>query len=183
MNLLNRIRLSQKKDVFYDLGCGYGRPCVWIAPRVKLAVGYENHIDRFKRAKLAVEKSGYKNIFIKHSDFSFASYRKATIIYSIVDIGLQIMARINRQSKPGTRVILYRRPNYPIKGKKISGNYFIMRTPFKKARDPDEFAKMILGRKTATIEDLYKKLGTEDTRDLRREIRLSVKEWKKFVIN
>jgi SAM-dependent methyltransferase len=181
MNLLSKIRLSKEKDVFYDLGCGYGRLCIWIAPRVKLAIGYENHYDRFKRAKRAAEESGYENILIKNSDFSFASYNKATIIYSIVDIGLQVMTRINKQSKPGTRLILYKRPNYPIKGSRISGNYFIMRTPFKRAKDQNEFAKMVLDQRNVTIDDLYKKLGAEDTKDLKREIRESENAWKKFL--
>lgn len=178
---MGKIRLSKEEDVFYDLGCGYGRLCIWIAPKVKLAIGYENHYDRFKRAKQDVEKSEYKNIIIKNSDFTFASFRKATIIYSIVDIGLQVLARINKQAKSGTRVILYRRPNYPIKAERISGYYFIMRTPIRRVKDPSEFARMMLDQRNVTIEDLYKRLGTEDGKDLRREITDSEKEWRRFL--
>jgi hypothetical protein len=130
MSLLRKVKLSKTKDVFFDLGTGYANPCVWVAPKVKLAAGYENHYDRFKRARRYVRKSGFKNIVIKYADFSLASYKKATVIYSMVDIGLHIMAKINRQSRSGTRVIQYWRPNYPIKGRRISGNYFLMTTRF-----------------------------------------------------
>lgn len=179
-SLLKRIKLSKSKDVFYDLGCGYGRVCIWVAPKVKLAIGYENHSDRFNIARRDVEKSGYKNIIIRNRDFFFASYKKATVIYSIVDVGLHIMARINRQAKVGTRVIQYRRPNYPLKARLISGNYFLMKTPFKRVRNEDEYAKIILGRNEAKIEDLYKKSGREERNYLKKEIREAEKAWKKL---
>jgi SAM-dependent methyltransferase len=179
MDLLSKAKLSKNKDVFFDLGCGFGRVCIWMAPKVRLAVGFENHYDRFKVARGAAEKSGYKNISIRYADFSFASFKKATIIYSIVDIGLHVVARINRQAKSGTRLILYRRPSYPIKGKRISGNYFLMKTPIKRVKDESEFARTILGR-DATIDELYRAVGKEDAKDLKREVRQSEKLWKEL---
>jgi SAM-dependent methyltransferase len=183
-DFMHVLRLTKPKssDVFYDLGCGYGRLCIWIAPRVKLAVGFETHYDRYKRAKLAVERSKLKNVEIRRVDFSRVSYSKATIIYSMVDTGLPVMARINRLSKSGTKFIQYARPNYPIKGKRLFGNYFMMKTPFERVKDQDEFARIFLGRKKATIEEMHAELGKRDSGALKREIRESESSWKLLFI-
>jgi predicted RNA methylase len=41
----------QKKDVFCDLGCGYGFVCIWASRRCKLAVGIEEDPKRARRAR------------------------------------------------------------------------------------------------------------------------------------
>ncbi|MGI0091449.1 MAG: hypothetical protein ACREBS_07050 [Nitrososphaerales archaeon] len=173
---------SKKSDVFYDLGCGYGRVCIWSAHRVKLSVGFENHYDRYRRAKWAVESSGLKNVEIRYANFSHASYKNATIVYSMLGLVLYDLARINRQSKNGTILIQYWRPNYPVKARRVSGNYFMMKTPLKRVKDEDEFARMVLGRKKAGIEDLNRKLTREDRISLKREIHESDSEWKRLFI-
>jgi SAM-dependent methyltransferase len=180
--LLREINLSKDRDIFYDLGCGYGRVCIWAAPKVELSIGYENHHDRFKVAEREVKKSGLKNIEMRNRDFFFASYKRATVVYSMVDVGLQVMARINRQSKAGTRVIQYRRPNYPLKAKWISGNYFLMETPFKRVKNPDEFAKILLDRANATIQHLNNHLDKEERNYLKREVRESDEVWEELFL-
>jgi len=175
--LLNKIKLSKERDIFYDLGCGYGKVCIWVAPKVKFSIGYENHHDRFKVALREVEKSGFKNIMIRNRDFFLASYKRATVIYSMVDVGLHVMARINRQSRPGTMIVQYRRPNYPLEAKWISGNYFLMKTPLQRTKNADDFAKILLGRRRATIDDLFKHLGREERKYLKKEIREADKLW------
>jgi SAM-dependent methyltransferase len=178
---LLRVIRPTKKDVFYDLGCGYGRLCIWIAPKVKLAIGFENHFDRYRRAKLAVERSGVNNVQIRYADFGRASYKNATIIYSIVDVGLRVMGRIDRQCEHGAKFVQYWRPNYPLKGKRILGDYFLMKTPFQRVKDENEFARIYLGRKKkATIEDMYAHFGKEDRTCLKREIRESRSSWERF---
>ncbi len=180
--LLNRIGLSKERDIFYDLGCGYGKVCIWAAPKVKFAIGYENHHDRFKVAVREVEKSGFKNIAIRNRDFFLASYKRATLIYSMVDVGLHVMARINRQSRRGTKVVQYRRPNYPLEAKWITGNYFLMKTPFERTKNADDFAKILLGRKGVTIEDLFKHLGRDEGKYLKKEIHEADKLWKELFL-
>lgn len=180
--LLRKINTSKKKEIFYDLGCGYGNVCIWIAPRVKLAVGFENHRDRFKRAKLNVKRSKLKNIEIRNVDFDHTTFKRATLIYSMVDVGLHTMASINRQAEEGTRIIQYNKPNYPIRGKRISGNYFLMQTPLKKVKDENEFAKIVLGRKRASINDLHHELGLQARRELKKEIAQADKAWKALFV-
>jgi SAM-dependent methyltransferase len=180
--LLNSIKLSKEQDVFYDLGCGYGKVCIWAAPKVKFSIGYENHHDRFRVALREVKKSGFKNITIRNRDFFLASYKRATFIYSMVDIGLHVMSRINRQSRPGTRVVQYRRPNYPLKAKWISGNYFLMKTPFERTKNADDFATNLIGRKRATVDDLFKYLGREEGKYLKKEIRDSDTLWNELFL-
>jgi len=70
--------------------------------------------------------------------------------------------------------------NYPIKAKWVTGNYFIMKTPLKRVKDENEFARIFLRRKKATIEDLKKKLTREDLALLRKEISDSESNWKRF---
>ncbi len=154
--------------------------CIWISPHVKRAVGFETHYDRYKRAKVAVERSGAKNVEIKYADFSRASFRKATVIYSIVDIGLGVMSKINRESARGTKVIQYLRPNYPLMGTKLFGDYFLLKTPFKRARDEDEYARAILGRESASMKDLARKLGGRDMKHLKKEIEDSKASWNRL---
>jgi ubiquinone/menaquinone biosynthesis C-methylase UbiE len=181
-HLLKLIRPSKSKDIFFDLGCGYGNLCLWISPKVMLAVGLENHYDRYKRAKIRIERAGLKNVHIRYANFAYSSFKNATIIYSIVDTGLDVMAKINRESKAGTRFIQYGRPIYPIKGRQLFRHYFIMRTPFKRVKDEKEYARILLRRKTAKVSDLRRRLGTQDYNYLDEEIRRSGPEWERLFV-
>ena len=151
--LINRIRPS-KNDVFYDLGCGYGGPCIWIAPKVKRAVGIEDHYYRYLRARREVERSDLHNITIIWNDISKVSYRDATIFYSVISIGFDVIKKIQRQTKPGTLVVLYGLPPFPIKSRRLFGDFHALTTPFERVQNEDEFARIYLGRKRATMREL-----------------------------
>jgi len=180
MRLLGVLHPSKNTDVFYDLGCGYARPCIWIALKVKLAVGIENHYYRYQRALKEVEKAGFTNIKILREDINEASYHDMTIAYSVISIGFEVIARIQKQAKPGAVIVLYGLPPYPIKSEKLFGKYFRMRTPLTRVKDEDEFARIFLGRKGATLKDLYSKLDHDEVKDLKREIRQADSNWIKL---
>jgi len=182
-NQLLRILNPSKNDVFYDLGCGHAMPCIWIAPRVKLAIGIEDHYYRYLRAKAEVERSGYKNVVILRDDIMNPSYRDATIVYSVISIGFQVIKKIQNQAKTGTVIVLYGLPPYPIKTRKLFGNFVFTKTPIERVSNEDEYAKIHLDRKKATIEDLYKTLDEDEVKDLEREIRGSDDNWKRLPIH
>jgi SAM-dependent methyltransferase len=175
--LLKFLRPS-KKDVFYDLGCGHGRPCIWIAPKVKLAVGVEDHYQRYLRAKKnAKESKSSKRIKILWKDIENISYKEATLLYSVIYVGFGVMEKIQREAKPGTKVVLYGVPPYPLKSRKLFGNYHLFKTPFERVRSDDEFARIYLGHRKATMKELLKSLDREEARDLRREITEANANW------
>jgi SAM-dependent methyltransferase len=175
-HLINRIRPS-KTDVFYDLGCGYGGPCIWIAPKVKKAIGIEDHYYRYLHAKRDVEKSGLHSITIIWNDISKVPYRDATILYSVISIGFEIIKKIQRQTKTGALVVLYGLPPYPLKSRRLFGEFYAMTTPFERVNDGDEFARIHLGTKRATMRELLKSIDADQRRDLKREIKDSDANW------
>jgi tRNA G46 methylase TrmB len=69
LKLVNYLRPSPSKDVFFDLGCGYGNPCIWIADWVKWAFGFETYVPRYRRARMNVEKSRLINVSILRKNF------------------------------------------------------------------------------------------------------------------
>jgi len=166
-----------KEDVFFDLGCGYGNPCIWIAPRVKMSVGIESHYYRYLRAKKEVEKSGLSNIRIMWNDIESVSYRNATILYSVIYVGFSVMKKIQKQTAPGTRVVLYGVPPYPLKTRKLFDSFHIMRTPFERVKNEDEFAQIYVGRKSSGMKDLIKSLDREQASDLKQEIEDVEENW------
>jgi hypothetical protein len=174
--LLRQIRPS-KNDVFFDLGCGYGGPCIWIAPKVKRVFGIEDHYFRYLHAKREVENSGFHNIKIIWNDISKVSYHDATILYSVISIGFELMKKIQRQTKAGTLVVLYGLTPYPIKSQRLFGDFYSMTTPFERVKDQDEFARIYLDRKRATMSELLKSIDSEQRRDLKREIKDANANW------
>jgi hypothetical protein len=178
-HLINRIRPS-KTDVFYDLGCGYGGPCIWIAPKVEKAVGIEDHYYRYLRAKSEVEKSGLHNITIIWNDIGKVSYRSATILYSVISIGFEVIKKIQRETKTGALVVLYGLPSYPIRSRRVFGEFYAITTQFERVKNEDEFARIILGRKRATMRELLKSIDAEQRRDLKREINDADANWESF---
>jgi hypothetical protein len=166
-----------KKDVFFDLGCGYGGPCIWIAPKVKLSVGIESHYFRYLHAKRDAEKSGLKNIRILWDDIERISYKEATILYSVIYIGFSVIEKMQRETRRGSQVVLYGLPPFPLKFEKLFGSFYRLSTPFERVEDEDEFAQIYLGGKKATMRKLLRSLDREQARDLRREIREADANW------
>src|SRR5579864_7960789 len=77
-------------DIFYDLGCGYGRPCIWISPFVKMAIGIEDHYYRYLRARAEVAKSRRNNVIIIRGDIIDQTYQDATLVFSVLSVGFEM---------------------------------------------------------------------------------------------
>ena len=179
--LLRELKPSQKKDVFYDLGCGYAFPCIWIAPKVKLAVGIENFGPRHKRAVSNVRKSGLGNIRIFKKSFQSVPLNEATIIHCVVLLSLPEYKKIEHESVYGTILALCYPPMYPIKARKIDG-YYLMKVPLERVKDSNEYARIISGRKNATIEEIQNSFFPNrlDSRNLKWQISHADYVWKKL---
>lgn len=176
---LMKILRPTRNDVFYDLGCGYANTCVWISKKVGSAVGVEDFGPRYRKAVENVTKSGSKNVKILKRDVSHVSLKSATIIYSLIELTIEDFRRIQRSASPGTKIALWGPPPYPIRSKK-HGPYFTFRLPYKMVRSPDEYAKIYLGRKRATIEDLYDWVSRKEARSLKWYISRERWHWKKL---
>ncbi len=166
-----------KKDVFFDLGCGYGGPCIWIAPKVKLAIGIENHYYRYLHAKRDVKKSGSTNIRILWNDIDRISFRDATIFYSVIYVGFGIIRKIQKQARRGARIVLYGLPPYPLKSEKLFGSYHRLVTPLERVEDEEEFARIYLGGRKPSMKKLIQSLDRDQARDLKREIENVDSNW------
>ena len=177
MRLIKLIKPSEN-DVFYDLGCGYGSPCIWIAPIVRRAIGIEDHYFRFLRARQEVKNAELHNVTIKWSDITKVSYRDATILYSVISIGFEVLRKIQKQTKKQALIVLYGLPPFPVKSTRLTGNFYQMTTPFERVKDENEFARIHLRRKDATMKELLRSIDAEQREDLKREIKQAESNWK-----
>ncbi len=142
-----------------------------------MAVGIESHYYRFLRAKREVHKSGLKNVKIIWNDSERISYREATMFYSVIYIGFSVIRKIQRQTRPGTRIVLYGLPPYPLKSEKVFGDFHRLITPFERVENEDDFEKIYLGGKRSTMSKLMKTLDREQVKDLKLEIKDAEKNW------
>lgn len=175
---LVRVLRPKKTDVFYDLGCGYALPCIWIAPKVKKAVGIENFVPRYRRAASNVRKSGHQNIRIIKSSFQSVPLVDATIIHCVILLGLSEYRRIESEAKGSTLALCYP-PMYPIKSRRSHG-YYLMKVPFSRVANEDEYARIISGRRGATMKDVYAMLKKWDSKSLRWQVSHGDYLWSKL---
>jgi hypothetical protein len=180
LRLMSEIRPS-KNDVFFDLGCGYGGPCIWIAPKVRRSVGIEDHYYRYLHAQRQVVKSGLRNVQILWDDIEKVSYRDATILYSVIYVGFMVLEKIQKETATGTQTILYGLPPFPLKSQKLFGSFFRLKTPFERVEDEDEYARHYSGRTNMTMKKLLGSLDREQAKDLRREIKEAELNWQMLV--
>ena len=101
-----------------------------------------------------MEHSGLNNVSIIWNDINRVSYRNATILYSVITIGFEGIKKIQREAKTGALVVLYGLPPFPVRSRRLFAEFYAMRTPFERVADEDEFARIHLGRKKATIKGL-----------------------------
>lgn len=176
LKLLKLLHVS-KKDIFYDLGCGYADTCIWASKYVKMSIGIEDHHYRYSKALQNVANSKRTNIKILKTDVSKAPYGNGSILYSVIDLSINDYRRIQKIIRRGTRLMVFGPPPYPIKPKKI-GWFFVMVKPFKRVKDHNEYAYICMGRKNATIFDMYKRIGRKEAKRLKWQISHANWIWK-----
>ncbi len=170
-----------KKDVFYDLGCGYGRVCIWAARRCKFARGIESHRDIIKDAIKNVQKSGLKNVEIIKGDFVHHRFPDADVLYCVTSLNVRDFQRWDkRKRKKNLRIVTLGPPPIPIKPVATKGTFCLTRFPFELAKTSDEWYYDILGKRNGLWKDVVRKfkraLNDESLRSLRRDFKRKFKE-------
>ena len=101
----------RKNDVIYDLGSGDGRLLITAAKKYGVrGVGFEIEPDLVKLARENVRRAGVeKLVTIRQQDFLSVDLSPASVVtlYLSFDGNLAVREQLNRQLKPGARVVSY----------------------------------------------------------------------------
>ncbi len=101
----------KKDDVVYDLGSGDGRIVIAAAKKYGVkAVGFEIDPGLVKLSRENIRKEGLEDLVkIRQEDFTRADFSAATVVtlYLSFDGNLKVRPLLQRQLKPGTRVVSY----------------------------------------------------------------------------
>jgi hypothetical protein len=166
--------------VFYDLGCGYALPCIWIADRVGAAVGIENFAPRYRRALVNVRKSGKSNVRIIKKSFQNVNLTDATIVHCVILLGLKEYKKIQSETPSNARLVLCYPPMFPIKAVR-KGSYYLIKLPYRRVKSEQEYATIITGRKNSTIRDVKALFRSRvDSRSLKWQLSHSNYIWSKL---
>ena len=178
-NLLKFLKPT-KKDVYYDLGCGYGNTCRQISKKVERSVGVEDKPFRFKKALRLTPESRYPNVTFMRRDFFKVPLKDATIIYCTQELRFSDLAKFSKKIKRGTRFIVPTLPpSYPIKSKR-AGQFFIFKKPYTRVRNEDEYAQIYSNNKNAIMKEMYQDIGRKETKHLQWNISHAESNWNKF---
>ena len=66
-----------EKDIFCDLGCGYGNLLRWSVQKLNEAIGTEDHEERYRKALKRTKK--FSNITILDKDYRYKTTLKMSI--------------------------------------------------------------------------------------------------------
>ncbi len=101
----------RKNDVIYDLGSGDGRLLITAAKKYGVrGVGFEIEPGLVKLARENVRRAGLEKLVqIRQQDFLSADLSPASVVtlYLSYDGNLAVREQLNRQLKPGARVVSY----------------------------------------------------------------------------
>ena len=101
----------KKGDVIYDLGSGDGRFLITAAKKYGVrGVGFEIDAGLVKLARENARREGVEKLVdIRQQDFRTADLSPATVVtlYLSYDGNLAVREQLNRQLKPGARVVSY----------------------------------------------------------------------------
>jgi len=125
-----------KNDMFYDLGCGHGRVCIWASSRCGFSLGIERDHRRATIAKNRVERRQLVNVKIIEGDFQeFLEFRrKNAVFFCIEEIRFPYLRMLNRLRGKNLRVVTLGPPPIPIKPVKRKGAYYLTLLPYTTAK-------------------------------------------------
>ncbi|HXV38319.1 MAG TPA: class I SAM-dependent methyltransferase [Nitrosopumilaceae archaeon] len=150
---------ANSDDVFCDLGCGEGLLCIWASERLKYAYGIEFHRRNYSKAQENKGRYNRSNVRFIYKDYNnieeIPELKKCTIFFCSNGLDYDFYQRLEKFLK-GKKFFFasqYFAP-YPILSKKCEYG-FIMKAPFKMAKNEKEWVQYMLG-KNKTMEDLLK---------------------------
>jgi SAM-dependent methyltransferase len=163
-----------RKDVFYDLGCGQGRLCIIAALEfhAKRSVGFELNKTRFNKAKSIVRKLSLSDrVEVTRKDFWKSDLREATVLYHGLTETEEDLSEYEAKIQKNAKLITL---NLPLVGVLASENhypFYVMSLPFRKTRSAPRWIENVLGKK-ASVDDFFEELRRdkdfwEDKRNLK----------------
>ena len=183
LQLLKIIRPT-KKDIFYDLGCGHGNVCRWMSKKVKKSIGIESYRPYYLEAIRKTDFTKFPNV-----NFCFRNYEKidledASILYCTMGFSIPFLKKIQKQVKLGTWLIIPEvPPPYPIKSKKY-WPFQIFKTPYRRVKDPDDYARNCIDGKNVVLDDMYDWLEDESDFDELKSLKWNISHgeynWKRL---
>jgi ubiquinone/menaquinone biosynthesis C-methylase UbiE len=170
-----KLAALSKRDVFWDLGCGYGRVCIWAARRCMQSIGVESDKRRAAIAKRKVERRRLANVRIIKGDFQRVKFPDAHVVfYCSTQVGFDDFRRWKRSGRRSFRVVTSGPPPVPVKPVKRIGAFYLTKIPYVTAKTGAQWCHAVLGRR-GTFKDVLVRLGrnfVEDTlRDYKRDFR------------
>lgn len=150
-------------DVLYDLGCGDGSLLIYAVKKGKLtaAVGFENMTSRARRARRRVNEEGLGDRITIEHDMYDADLSKADVIFDMMPEGRDDFASLyggKSGIKQGTRLIKHDLPLIGILPDRVELPFYLMKYPFRKASNRDEWVRSVLGEEDVTPNDLWREL-------------------------
>ena len=155
-----------ENDIFCDLGSAKGKTVFYSSKTIKFSYGIENHTKDFQISQNYKKAHKISNVkFIKGNYENRQILNKvsdSTIVYCINDISLSFLKLFEEIFNSETLFVTIGYPPYPIKPHTfIDGYFYVMKTPFKLAKNPNEWATSVLG-KISTMKDVYKQIRKDD---------------------
>jgi len=98
----------RKGDVVYDLGSGDGRIVIAAAKRGARAVGFEIDPDLVAESRANIQKAGLQeSAEIRQQDILTVDLSGASVVtmYLLPDVNLKLRPNLQKQLKPGSRVV------------------------------------------------------------------------------
>ncbi len=152
---------AKSTDIFCDLGCGQGMTCIWASEKLSYSIGIENYKKNYLKAQKNKRKYKRRNVLFIFNDYekleAISRLKKCTIFFCTNELDYDFYKRLENFVKPKQVhfVSQYFAP-YPIMSK-CRDDVFIMKTPFKIARNEEEWLHYMLG-KGKTRKDLYQEI-------------------------
>ena len=158
-----------EKDVFFDLGCGWGQNLIIALTEFKVnqAIGFEHNTERSKIVnhrlqrlkKIGIDQSRYK---VCEGDFDDLLADKikgikiseATVIFYGLTTSKSFLNKMKKRLKNGCRLICYYNCLFPEimpEKDRIDFPFYVHIFPFKETTSKEKWLSTIIGKKISTL--------------------------------
>jgi hypothetical protein len=149
-------------DLVYDLGCGNASILIFAAEQFHVAksIGFENMPQRIGLARKNIAKHGLGGRIIIERDMYEADLSKADVIIDTMPEGDNDFKDLYSKNnmRDDTRLIKHDLPLLGFLPDKVDFPFYRMTYPLKKAKNPEEWASTVLGRKNVKPKDVWHEL-------------------------
>lgn len=195
-----RLARATKKDVFYDLGCGWGQNLIIALTefKVKRVVGIEDDRKNWKKATQRLEKIApttdwdiikgkFEDLFsdkIEEEDL-----REATIVFYGLAPDKNVLKGLEKKLQRNCRLITYYNCLFPeIKYQCSDYPFYLSTFPFKKPKSELDWLRTVITKRSAqrkiTANELWKELLHDyEIEGIRNSVYAYKKRLQKFLSN